>query len=94
MLNCTACIHLQARDPIVAENGGEDRETSSSTEAQPDFLGQLLQTSYRRQRPGEGELRHDTEGWHSLESSFKALQVVPLPTLLPSLCHVVHPWPA
>jgi len=71
-------INPQARDPVMAANGGAGAELSSGgggAAAQPDFLGQLLQTSYRQQRPGEGELRHDTEGWHSLESSFKALQV-------------------
>lgn len=62
-----------ARDPVAAENGGG---SSGDAAAQPDFLGQLLQTSYRQQRPGQGELRHDTEGWRSLESSFHALQAL------------------
>lgn len=54
----------------ASDGGGSGNGT-----AQPDFLGQLLQTSYRQQRPGQGELRHDTEGWRYLESSFQALQV-------------------
>lgn len=72
---------LQARDPVAADSGPD----SHAVTAQRDFLGQLLQSSYRRQRPGQGELRHDTEGWRSLESSFRALQV-----LTPSLCLVPH----
>lgn len=61
----------QARDPV--DKNGSDSSTNAA--AQPDFLGKLLQSSYQQQRPGQGELRHDTEGWRSLESSFKALQV-------------------
>ena len=52
-----------------------DNGSGSSSPAQQGFLGQLLQSSYKQQRPGQGELRHDTEGWRSLESSFRALQV-------------------
>lgn len=63
-------VASQARDPVVVENGD-----GSSSPAQQGFLGQLLQSSYKQQRPGQGELRHDTEGWRSLESSFRALQV-------------------
>ena len=36
------------------------------------FLNSLLQSSYERQQPGSGELRHDTEGWRGLETSFWA----------------------
>ena len=36
------------------------------------FLDSLLQSSYERQQPGSGELRHDTEGWRGLETSFWA----------------------
>ena len=36
------------------------------------FLDSLLQSSYKRQQPGSGELRHDTEGWRGLETSFWA----------------------
>ena len=68
-LTLTERLHgFQARDPPHEEDAAT--ETASS-----DYLNQLLQTSYQRQRPGKGELRHDTEGWRFLESSFKALQV-------------------
>ena len=34
------------------------------------FLESLLESSYERPTPGAGELRHGTEGWRSLETSF------------------------
>ena len=34
------------------------------------FLEHLLESSYERPTPGAGELRHGTEGWRSLETSF------------------------
>ena len=37
------------------------------------FLEHLLQSSYERPTPGAGELRHGTEGWRSLETSFWVL---------------------
>ena len=37
-----------------------------------DFLSDLLSTSYVREAPGTGDMRHGTEGWRSLETSFKA----------------------
>lgn len=36
-----------------------------------DFLASLLQQSYRVERPGTGEMRHATEGWKCLETSFR-----------------------
>ncbi len=36
-----------------------------------DFVSSLLSTSYVREAPGTGEMRHGTEGWHSLETSLK-----------------------
>lgn len=33
------------------------------------------QSTYRQFRPGQGEMRHGTEGWKCLETSMKALQV-------------------
>eukprot|EP00798_Chlamydomonas_sp_ICE-L_P032290 gene32290-16856_t len=38
-----------------------------------DLIGMLLHDSYRVTKPGCGELRHGTEGWHSLETSMRAL---------------------
>ena len=46
----------------------------SSSNSSPDFLSSLLQHSYRVERPGQGEMRHGTEGWRCLETSFRALQ--------------------
>ena len=34
------------------------------------FLSALLQSSYRVERPGVGEMRHGSEGWRCLETSF------------------------
>ena len=39
--------------------------------AQGDFLTDLLSSSYTRHAPGTGDMRHDTEGWRCLETSFK-----------------------
>lgn len=39
--------------------------------AQGDFLADLLSSSYTRHAPGTGDMRHDTEGWRCLETSFK-----------------------
>ena len=36
-------------------------------------VASLLQQSYKVVKPGEGEMRHDTEGWKCLETSFRAL---------------------
>ncbi len=46
-----------------------------ATSCAPGFTQRLLAAGYAEQRVGAGELRHDTEGWRSLETSFKALQV-------------------
>jgi hypothetical protein len=40
----------------------------------PSLVASLLQQTYRIERPGEGEMRHGTEGWKCLETSFRALQ--------------------
>lgn len=41
-----------------------------------DPVGLLLQQSYKVVKPGEGEMRHDTEGWKCLETSFRALDSI------------------
>ena len=43
----------------------------ASSPAQGDFLSDLLSSSYVRHAPGTGDMRHDTEGWRCLETSFK-----------------------
>lgn len=40
------------------------------------LVSQLLQSTYKRVVPGQGELRHGTEGWKCLETSMKALQAL------------------
>ncbi|KAK9917751.1 hypothetical protein WJX75_007815 [Coccomyxa subellipsoidea] len=40
------------------------------------FVTDLLGTSYSFQAPGTGDMRHGTEGWRCLETSFKALQKI------------------
>lgn len=41
-----------------------------------DPVSSLLQQSYKTVRPGVGEMRHDTEGWRCLETSFAALNAI------------------
>ena len=36
-----------------------------------DFLSSLLQQSYRVEPPGSGDMRHGSEGWKCLETSFR-----------------------
>lgn len=38
------------------------------------FTREVLKASYQQQVPGQGPLRHDSEGWGCLESAYKALQ--------------------
>ena len=71
----------------------------SSSPAQGDFLSELLSSSYSRHAPGTGDMRHDTEGWRCLETSFKvwspnwlsvcssSAQILPL---ISKRCHVRH----
>jgi hypothetical protein len=47
----------------------EDSGGASSGGA--DFLSSLLQQSYRVEPPGSGDMRHGTEGWKCLETSFR-----------------------
>lgn len=69
-------------------NGGaQDRDTEASTAEQESagssraggksdnaggFVSNLLGTSYSFQAPGTGDMRHGTEGWGCLETSYKA----------------------
>ena len=60
---------MQDRDALVAgepEPEDGDRTAGSSM----DFVSNLLQSSYNQSRPGTGEMRHGTEGWQALETSF------------------------
>jgi hypothetical protein len=65
----------------------------SSGASGPDFLQSLLQRSYRVQRPGTGEMRHGTEGWKCLETSFRvgSCDALPhVPSLFPRNLVVLH----
>ena len=59
----------------AAGGGFSAAQGHSSTTRAPGFTQQLLAAGYAEQRVGAGELRHGTEGWRSLETSFRALQV-------------------
>ena len=56
-------------DASQHQNQNQQQETSS-------VVASLLQQSYRSEPPGTGEMRHATEGWKCLETSFRALQGV------------------
>lgn len=70
-------IYTSLEDVLVTsiyqnfERDEEKTETKASEELDP--MEFLLETSYRVVKPGTGEMRHGTEGWKSLETSFRAL---------------------
>lgn len=49
-------------------------EKTEDVSAPPSLISSLLQRSYRVEAPGTGEMRHGTEGWKCLETSYRALQ--------------------
>lgn len=53
-----------------------DAVSEASVRSTQSYLSDLLASSYRATLPGTGELRHDTEGWQCLETSFLALRAV------------------
>ena len=55
----------------IVRNFERDEEAPVTTDEDP--LESLLQTSYHVTKPGSGEMRHGTEGWKSLETSYRAL---------------------
>lgn len=60
-------LDLQDRDALAAPDrmpGSPKKEADSEG-----FVFDLLQHSYRAHKPGLGEMRHGTEGWHALETS-------------------------
>lgn len=72
---CTS-MSLQDRDAAVTEEGqtaGGPPASTDSAAGDQGFLGELLSTSYVVQPPGTGDMRHGTEGWRSLETSFKVI---------------------
>ena len=73
-------------DSIERNYGRDEGERGSDGACDPeddpealeglDPISSLLQQSYKTVRPGCGEMRHDTEGWRCLETSFAALNAV------------------
>lgn len=61
---------LQDRD--AAEPSSQPPQQNLATSE--DAVSVLLQQTYRLESPGTGEMRHGTEGWKCLETSFRALQ--------------------
>lgn len=57
---------MPARPPPCPAEVEDSSESSTG-----DFLSSLLQQSYRVEPPGRGEMRHGTEGWKCLETSFR-----------------------
>ena len=69
------------KEPILASiQTNFDRDTSEPSSRLPppspddDVVSSLLASSYRPLPPGQGDMRHGTEGWKCLETSFRALQ--------------------
>lgn len=57
-----------------AEDGGEPSSKFAPKEHhESDPIASLLQQSYQVVEPGKGDMRHGTEGWKCLETSFRAL---------------------
>ena len=79
-----------ARKPDDAGKPGADvpQEAAEGEKgaANGGFVSDLLQSSYYRQKPGTGEMRHGTEGWQALETSFVVSAASSLP---PSSCFPV-----
>jgi len=69
--------------PLVAPQK-QLQQRQSAGPLQGDFLAELLAFSYTRHDPGTGDMRHDTEGWRYLETSFKVQRLACL-AVLPSL---------
>ena len=61
---------FQDRDVLVGESNTETAEPAGTGLYESDLVSDLLQRSYQRRQPGSGEMRHGTEGWQALESSF------------------------
>lgn len=65
---------INQQPPAAIDSASETYDTQAIRF--PAFARQLLEAGYERQVPGHGALRHDSEGWGCLESSFKTLQAL------------------
>ena len=66
--NLFCCV--QDRDALHLAAGGAHSGTPPMAVTESDFVSSLLQNSYKIQQPGSGDMRHGTEGWRCLETSF------------------------
>ncbi len=66
----------QIIDSIQRNYNRDDGTAEEEQGKDGDTIGLLLQQSYKVVRPGKGEMRHDTEGWKCLETSFRALDSI------------------
>lgn len=83
-------VHSAAAAPLPAPQQQRQQQLSQpGGPLQGDFLADLLTSSYTRHAPGTGDMRHDTEGWRCLETSFKVqcpARLAPLPSLCLECC--------
>lgn len=96
MLDCLAAtlwlpvtMSLRCTLPPCA---AEVEDSSGSGSSSSDFLSSLLQQSYRVERPGTGEMRHDTEGWKCLETTFRVRLLLPGQMSLQQQPPAVYGW--
>lgn len=63
----------QADDPDGDSCPGSQRPAAPSPAPGPpvSFVSSLLAQSYKVERPGKGDMRHGTEGWRALETSYQ-----------------------
>ena len=67
----------EAADSPGAMYSQDNGQGAAGSQRGSDYLGTLLQASNKVVPPGKGEMRHGTEGWRSLETSFKVPQQPP-----------------
>lgn len=67
---------MQMRDDVEASSTmpADSKDFESNKDGNNPIIASMLQQSYAVQKPGEGEMRHGTEGWKCLETSFRALE--------------------
>lgn len=90
-----------AQQPALASQGGAKSPNAASSGAGVGggsgggFLDDLLQSSYARQAPGTGDMRHGTEGWAGLETSFWVRRAPTSPAMLhrAAVCATLVPGP-
>lgn len=61
---------------LLQDRGRTPSQAVNANSTQPDLVNNVLASSYQQHVPGEGEMRHGTEGWHALETSCKVLYML------------------